>query len=134
MGMHRRTHCRRGHELTPENSKWSKNGQERQCRICFNTAHKNYTNNSRYGMDTIEAEIFRSKSCEICGKLAEKMVIDHCHSTNKVRGTLCYGCNIFLGHVKENEQILYKAIEYLRSHRPKVEASYSVCPKVHSYM
>jgi hypothetical protein len=29
------THCKRGHELTPENSHWKVDGK-RQCRICRN--------------------------------------------------------------------------------------------------
>ena len=30
----RRTHCRRGHEFTPENTIWRKDGKSRTCRTC----------------------------------------------------------------------------------------------------
>lgn len=50
--------------------------------------------------------------CEIC--LNEKATaIDHNHKTNKVRGILCHGCNVALGHLKEDINILKRSIEYL---------------------
>lgn len=39
--------------------------------------------------------------------------VDHCHTTNKVRGLLCINCNTMLGKVKDNVGILKSAIEYL---------------------
>jgi len=39
MGVHRRksiTHCKHGHEFTPENTIWKKTNGTRQCRICTN--------------------------------------------------------------------------------------------------
>jgi hypothetical protein len=39
--------------------------------------------------------------------------VDHCHSTGKVRGLLCRGCNHILGTVKDNPKTLQRAIDYL---------------------
>lgn len=50
--------------------------------------------------------------CAICG-LADKLVIDHCHNTNKVRGLLCIKCNWALGHFEDSTERLAAAIEYL---------------------
>jgi hypothetical protein len=41
--------------------------------------------------------------------------IDHDHSTGKVRGLLCPGCNMKLGHM-ENIEWVTKAREYLKLH------------------
>lgn len=52
--------------------------------------------------------------CKICNKKSEKTLnIDHCHTTNKVRGLLCWNCNIGLGYFKDNKQFLINAIKYL---------------------
>lgn len=41
--------------------------------------------------------------------------VDHCHSTEKVRGLLCPACNKGLGHFKDNATVLRLAIEYLEN-------------------
>lgn len=53
--------------------------------------------------------------CKICdNKLEEfrKTHIDHCHNSNKVRGVLCWTCNVGLGHLKHNPELLRKAALY----------------------
>lgn len=50
--------------------------------------------------------------CQICGD-TENLVIDHCHDTNKVRGLLCWSCNVALGHFKDSYDKLKNALEYL---------------------
>jgi transcription initiation factor IIE alpha subunit len=52
-------------------------------------------------------------SCPICLKLAPKYYFDHDWQTNKFRGWLCNGCNIALGLLKDDRDILLRAIEYL---------------------
>lgn len=55
--------------------------------------------------------------CAICGTHDENttrgLVIDHDHDTNKVRGYLCEPCNRGIGFLRENTEVLAKAIEYL---------------------
>ena len=53
--------------------------------------------------------------CEICGQLPglNGLVVDHCHSTGRVRGLLCSPCNSAIGLLKENPATLLAAIEYL---------------------
>lgn len=56
--------------------------------------------------------------CLICntddfkGK-GNKLYIDHCHKTGKIRGLLCSSCNVGLGNFKENIEALKNAIKYL---------------------
>lgn len=56
--------------------------------------------------------------CAICGthqsELKKRLYVDHCHKNNAVRKLLCQYCNTGLGMFKDNPDILYKAIEYLR--------------------
>lgn len=50
--------------------------------------------------------------CQICGS-TEKLCIDHCHSSSKVRGLLCSKCNLGLGMFRDNIEYLAEAIKYL---------------------
>ena len=57
--------------------------------------------------------------CAICGNSPDgscgsRMVVDHCHKTNTVRGILCDLCNTALGKFHDNIGKLEKAIDYLR--------------------
>ena len=68
----------------------------------------------KYGVDP-EVILALPKSCEMCGS-EEKLVVDHCHKTDKVRGTLCTYCNLTLGNAKDSIEVLKKAIKYLEKH------------------
>lgn len=60
--------------------------------------------------------------CKICGsegfimnkdRHKMKLVIDHCHTTGKVRGLLCHNCNRALGLFQDSTDNLKRAIDYL---------------------
>jgi len=56
--------------------------------------------------------------CAICGeqcKTGKMLAVDHCHSTNKVRGLLCQFCNTGLGQFRDRVDFLNKAIKYLKN-------------------
>lgn len=54
----------------------------------------------------------QSGRCAICQKV-DKLVVDHDHTTNAIRGLLCYGCNTALGLFQDNVDTLRRAISYL---------------------
>ena len=54
--------------------------------------------------------------CAICKKPLDeysKTRVDHCHTTGKVRGILCHGCNVGLGYFYDNVSSLRAAADYL---------------------
>ena len=51
--------------------------------------------------------------CAVCNKAVERLCIDHCHDTNKVRGMLCHNCNTALGLVGDSVETLSNLIRYL---------------------
>lgn len=52
--------------------------------------------------------------CKVCEKTTD-IVVDHCHATNVVRGPLCRTCNLALGYVNDDVDILRKLIVYLQT-------------------
>ncbi len=51
--------------------------------------------------------------CAICKEIKEIINVDHCHSTNKIRGLLCQSCNLGLGNFRDKISNLEEAIKYL---------------------
>jgi hypothetical protein len=52
--------------------------------------------------------------CAICQKATAKLVLDHCHTTGKVRGVLCQPCNHALAPLEQDEAVVIRMAEYLR--------------------
>lgn len=65
-------------------------------------------------------------ACDICKqpetrvdhrtKKVSRLAVDHNHTTGKVRSLLCHNCNVSLGGFKDDQNLLWKAIEYLMKH------------------
>lgn len=59
--------------------------------------------------------------CFICHKTdcySDYLAVDHCHTTNVVRGLLCRDCNRAIGQLRDNVDYLRRAIEYLTRQPP----------------
>lgn len=62
--------------------------------------------------DVERLKTYYDGKCAICGG-TDRLVIDHCHTTVAFRGILCNGCNLGLGHFRDNPVFLQRAISYL---------------------
>lgn len=87
---------------------------------------KSYHFRSAYGLEWDEYQSMiegQNNKCAICEQGPEnksrwnKLFVDHCHDTGKVRKLLCGQCNAGLGNFQENKEFLNKAIEYLDEHK-----------------
>lgn len=80
----------------------------------------------RFGISLEEFELMKQNQnnlCKICGlpeqavdkrtKKVRELAVDHCHTSNKIRGLLCSNCNTALGLLKDDPEILFRAIIYL---------------------
>ena len=65
--------------------------------------------------EQIEAHL-QATACDICSKelTLKNKAADHCHDTNRFRGTVCTSCNFSLGHAFNNVEILTNMIKYLK--------------------
>jgi hypothetical protein len=59
--------------------------------------------------------------CAICKGVGDgkwkKLCVDHDHETGKVRQLLCRNCNMVLGQVRDNVNLLEEMIKYLQKHQ-----------------
>jgi len=111
------------------------------CREAHNQFYREYR--SKKGFDYVRGSNLRSTfgitlqdyeglkaaqqgRCAICGGhetvkhqrgLVNQLVVDHDHTTKKIRGLLCSNCNRAIGLLKEDVVVLHNAAKYLLAHQ-----------------
>jgi hypothetical protein len=103
-----------------------KDGLQERCKSCrsehyfktdYGVVARERMLKNRYGMTTLDYEIMvdqQEGKCKICSS-EEKLFVDHCHDSGKVRGLLCNTCNRSLGLLKDDVDVLLSAVEYLNN-------------------
>jgi Recombination endonuclease VII len=102
--------------------KWREENRER-----YNKTQREYSKNpenykrlrlQRYDItpeDFDKMMLEQDGKCKLCFKIPETtkrpLCVDHSHTTGKVRGLLCYGCNRLMVLV-DNEELLRRALDY----------------------
>lgn len=86
----------------------------------------------RYGitLDTYH-QLYRIQNgvCAICQRperrdargVLEPLCVDHSHLTGRVRGLLCHHCNTAIGKLKDNVDLMRRAIAYLQQDMTRAE-------------
>jgi hypothetical protein len=127
--------CSRCGKLKPvldfHKDKYKPTGYKSQCKVCSALDFSIWRNKNlievrkqdrinhyinTYKLSKEEASAFvldRTGICSIC-KQETLLVIDHCHTTGKVRGRICASCNSVLGYSKDRVATLENAILYLK--------------------
>ena len=107
-------------------------GKYSHCRACKKTKQHHLKRNKfkylkeTYGIDEKDFWSFyenQNKKCAICLEEFEaisqqrkrQFEVDHCHSTGKVRGLLCHKCNLGIGNLNDDINLLKSAIKYLEN-------------------
>jgi DNA-binding sugar fermentation-stimulating protein len=81
-----------------------------------------YNLRAKYGVSRMDFELMEMRQgglCAICKKpcsVGQRLGVDHCHETGKIRGLLCRKCNVGLGFFMDNPRLLQAAIVYLDRH------------------
>jgi len=127
--------CNRCQEVKTEfefhKDKTTKLGLYGFCKVCKAKATSKYHHENKdhrrnlqlkryYGITLEDYNSMREKQnfcCYTCGteekNLRRGLLVDHNHTTGKVRKLLCDYCNVVLGKVKENTEILRNLIKYI---------------------
>lgn len=71
-----------------------------------------------YGLTSQQVDEMLEKGCMVCGTTdrgvnKNSLHIDHCHTTQRVRGCLCVRCNQALGHMRDNPELIRRLADYL---------------------
>lgn len=112
---YRRTTCYKCRRNT-ENMRYASNPEVREK---MKKRVKEYILKKEYNLTQEQYNMFyiqQKGRCKICNKNSNKTLnVDHCHISSKVRGLLCWNCNIGLGYFKDSIKNLENAINYLKS-------------------
>jgi hypothetical protein len=87
-----------------------------------NTAKRSWSKRGADCTKDTRAKLHKEQDgrCAICNKheseFTVKLGVDHCHTTNKVRGLLCTNCNHAIGQLKDSPELCFRAAEYLVKH------------------
>jgi hypothetical protein len=120
------------------NSKTSKDGKGYRCKECDTVARKKWSQDNperakesrrgrllknRYGITIKDYDALLEKqggACGICKASSNRHLnnsafsVDHCHQTGQIRGLLCNQCNRALGMFNDSEELIQKALDWLR--------------------
>jgi hypothetical protein len=99
--------------LNPKITKWSKENRDKR-RMAVLKSATGVTSEQYKNLLNIQ-----NNECAICQKSMELnkkyLAVDHNHSTGVVRGLLCNTCNVGLGYFRDNLDLLFNAINYLKN-------------------
>jgi len=104
------------------NKKWVGLNREKKSEYSrkYYLEHKEITGDWRRENQTLKKEELAGRPkpdiCEICQEHG-RMNFDHDHKTGKFRGWICFRCNVTLGRVDENINLLKALIIYLKKNK-----------------
>lgn len=95
------------------------NGHNSACRICrrLRSSQRDYLLQKKYDLlpgQYDELLKLQSGVCKLCSRKSDRqLIVDHCHKTGRIRGLLCYPCNLALGHIEKHRDQMLKIYMYL---------------------
>ena len=94
-------------------------GYNPYCKDCRSAMASDTHIKRMYGLSRVELDALIASQgglCAIC-QSNRAVQVDHDHATGKIRGVLCFTCNVALGQLKDDVALFRKAIEYLEGRR-----------------
>lgn len=106
------------------------NGKHRNdCIACQRLLKRKTQYRDMYGIELSEYDrlyAIQGGVCAVCHKpqtdpRKTTLCVDHDHTTGEVRGLLCSNCNVGIGHLQDDEELLQAAINYIRSSKNRLQ-------------
>ena len=129
--------CRKCKELKYTNEFYGSEPHKKTsywCKECMKNYKRNKYKTNTKGLESVRRQSYKrlygisiedyerlleaqNGLCKICGKEPghKPLSVDHNHVTGKVRGLLCSHCNVGIGNLMDNIDIMRKAIDYIES-------------------
>ncbi|WP_328473882.1 endonuclease VII domain-containing protein [Actinoplanes sp. NBC_00393] len=94
------------YRITPQQDDALCESQHYRCKICG--IHENDIRSILTGRPRLDGE-----------PTAEpvRLVVDHCHDSQRVRGLLCNSCNAMIGQARDRPEVLRAGADYLEAPR-----------------
>ncbi len=107
----------------------------KQCKTCCIDANLR----REYGINIAQYnQIFDKQKgqCFGCHSLPtiQRLCVDHCHKTGRVRGLLCSTCNTILGQTKDREENLILGISVVSKEKRKLKMSWQTAKNLIAYL
>jgi len=98
--------------------------KKRMTALEIKTFERNRALKNKYGIDSKDYQVMHDAQegcCAICSIHEEhtrlnRLVVDHCHYTLRIRALLCNNCNTAIGLLKDNPKAAHSAGAYLTKH------------------
>jgi len=90
-------------------------GHNPYCKDCRKVMNADTHIKRTYGLSRVQLDALieaQGGRCAIC-ESNPAVHVDHDHATGKIRGVLCFTCNVALGQLKDDVTLFRKAIDYL---------------------
>lgn len=110
----------------PEQSRRRHKESQRRWKAANPERHRELNFKSKYGITFAERDamlVAQGNKCAACGTSEpggkyKTWHMDHCHKTKRNRGILCHGCNVSLGHMKDDPEKIRCLADYIERHTP----------------
>jgi hypothetical protein len=108
-----------------EKGKYQKRSACKSCLRLTSDEHRDKHLRNRFGISLEQYQsmlVGQDYRCAICGSKdsfgkSPHFVVDHDHSTGKIRSLLCNKCNVGIGMLGDDPKRLEDAAAYLRKHK-----------------
>jgi hypothetical protein len=99
-------YARRRHADNPERNRLREREKARNNPAGTNAKRLAYFMKWKYNLTIEQYQAMneaQNGQCGICLRVPRRLVVDHCHNTEVVRGLLCSGCNMALGMFQDGK-------------------------------
>lgn len=115
------THCKQEKRLDQFPLRQKGGRKQSYCKSCGDDLRWARNLKNRFGITPEDYDrMYNAQSgrCGICGthqcETGRRFAVDHCHHTGIVRGLLCFACNVGIGKLNDDPELLRRGMEWVQ--------------------